>query len=137
MISNSAKVILICFLCLELSATVCSSVFAQAKPSDKVYSFHEVQKAAVIKDQDSVSSSLHRSLSCSSGGWVKFSYVLRRSGKVSDLNVEHSPQCDATPKSLTILRKLKFTPALKDGLKVSQSDSLTIEIKSETMIVPG
>jgi hypothetical protein len=136
MISNSAKVIFICVLCLEFSVTGWSSVFAQAKPSDKVYSFHEVEKGAVIKDRDSVSSSLHRSLSCSSGGWVKFSYILRRSGKVSDLNVEHSPQCDATSKSLTILRKLKFTPALKDGLKVSQSDSVTIEIKSETIVVP-
>ena len=136
MTSNSAKVIFVCVLCLVLAAIVCASTFAQTKPSDKVYSFSEVEKAAVIQDPDSVSPALHRSLSCSSGGWVKFSYVLRRSGKVSDLNVEHSPQCEATTKSLTLLRKLKFTPALKDGLKVSQSDSLTLEIKSDMIVVP-
>jgi hypothetical protein len=134
MTSNSAKLIFVCVLCLVLA--VCASAFAQMKTSDKVYSFNEVEKAAVIQDRDSVSPALHRSLSCSSGGWVKFSYVLRRSGKVSDLNVEHSPQCEATPKSLSIVRKLKFTPALKDGLKVSQSDSLTLEIKSDMMVVP-
>ena len=136
MMSDSTKLIRICVLCLGLGS-LSSSLFAQAEPSDKVYSAQEVQKAAVIRDQDSVSSALHRSLKCSSGGSIKFSYVLRRSGKVSDLKVEHSPQCEATPKSLTILQKLKFTPAVKDGLKVSQSDFLTIEIKSEMMIGPG
>ena len=136
MTSNSVKVFFVSVLCLVVASTVCVSAFAQTTASDKVYSFNEVEKAAVIQDRDSVSPALHRSLSCSSGGWVKFSYVLRRSGKVSDLNVEHSPQCEATPKSLTILLKLKFIPALKDGLKVSQSDSLTLEIKSDMIVVP-
>jgi hypothetical protein len=136
MTSNSAKVILFCVLCLVVAAIVCVSAFAQTKTSDKVYSFNEVEKPAVIQDRDSVIPALHGSLNCSSGGWVKFSYILRRSGKVSNLNVEHSPQCEATPKSLTILRKLKFTPALKEGLKVSQSDSLTLEIKSDMIVVP-
>jgi hypothetical protein len=106
----------------------------QATDSEKVYSHDEVDKEATIKNIERVFSSFKKALDCDGEGVVKASYVLRDSGKVTDIKIENTMPCKGTEKAPSVLRKMRFTPAMKNHLRVSQSDSLEIKVETRLTI---
>ena len=66
---------------------------------------------------------------------VAVTLLLHKSGKVTDVKVEASPNCNVSEKGRTILRGLRFSPALENGTKVSEY--LMIEIKRELVASPS
>ncbi len=86
---------------------------------DKIYSKDEVDTPAVIKKIK-----VHPKLlkGCRNGGTVKFTMVLRKGGQVTNITLENDNDCESfqAEKIITSLEKTKFTPAIKDGVSVSQ-----------------
>ncbi len=86
---------------------------------DKKYSKNEVDTPAITKKFK-----VHPKLlkECKNGGTVKFTMVLRKSGQVTNVTLENENGCGNVQEEKIIrsLEKLKFTPAVKDGVSVSQ-----------------
>lgn len=109
---------------------------AKTADKDKVYREDEVDKQAQLRNADKVFKSFNSEFKCpDSGGKVAVTILLHKSGKVTDVQFEVSPSCTVSEKGRTILRGLKFSPALKSGAKVSEY--LMIDIKRELIVSPG
>jgi len=118
--------------------TSCESDLIQANTDDKdkVYREDEVDKAAQLRNEDKLFKSFNSEFKCpDTGGKVAVTLLLHKSGTVTDVKVDVSPDCSVSEKGRTILRGLKFSPALKSGAKVSEY--LMIEIKRELVASPG
>lgn len=98
---------------------------------DKGYLAGEVDKEAEIRDEDKVFKGFQKEFRCEEGR-VKLTLLLHKSGKVTDVETDTTPNCNVSEKGRMILQRLKFTPAIKNGAKVSEY--VTIEIKRETLI---
>lgn len=97
---------------------------------DKVYSIKEVQTKAVIKNQKELDPGrLGFSEDCQSGARVYLTAVLRKSGKVTDIKVKKPAMCSLDAKAAKIVRSIKFTPAIKGGVAVSQSIDIQFDIR--------
>ncbi len=59
---------------------------------------------------------------CKNGGTIKFTMVLRKSGQVTNIALENDNGCESfqAEKIITSLEKTKFTPAIKNGVSVSE-----------------
>ncbi len=107
---------------------------ARQQAEDKIYAAEDaVDKKADIKNLAAVLDKFESSFKCDSGGTTIISFVLRKSGKVTDVKVENTAGCKAPEKALAALRKIKFKPAVKDGVPVSQ----LYEIETKSVLVPG
>lgn len=94
------------------------------KQTDVVYTQQEVDVKAVVLDRRSVDRSAGRSCK-DSDVKVVLRAVLHKSGKVTDVEVVESSSCESFQKAaIKIARKISFTPAKKDGVAVSQYQSL-------------
>jgi hypothetical protein len=103
---------------------------------DKVYQEDEVDKKAQLRNQDKFLKDFTREFKCDdNGGKLGFRLLLHKSGKVTDVKIDISPHCNFSEKGRTVLRRLKFSPAIKNGVKVSEY--LEIEIKRELVSSPG
>jgi TonB family C-terminal domain len=125
-------------LCTLLAGVVSDSHLRPVSASqveEKVFSADEVEKQAEMKNFDAASNKFNARFKCEREGTTVISFVLRKSGKVSDVKVENSAGCKASEKALAELRKIKFTPAMKDGVAVSQL--IELEIKAMLVPVPG
>lgn len=98
-----------------------------ANNDDKVYSVHEVDKKATLKNLKKVMPSFSPE-ECRNNATIKVRLVLRKSGQVTDIKVDEVNGCvDVEKKVIKQLSKLQFSSAAKDGLPVSQSLEMTIE----------
>ena len=102
---------------------------------DKVYLEDDVDKRAQLRNEEKFFKGFNAEFKCAdTGGKVAVTLLLHKSGKVTDVRIEASPNCNVSEKGRTILRGLKFSPTLKNGAKVSEY--LMIEVKRETVIEP-
>jgi nucleosome binding factor SPN SPT16 subunit len=109
---------------------------AKTADKDKVYREDEVDKQAQLSNADKLFKSFNSEFKCpDSGGKVAVTILLHKSGKVTDVKIDVSPNCSVTEKGRTILLRLKFTPATKSGAKVSEY--MIIDIKRELVSSPG
>ena len=101
------------------SSTTQADITKLSGNDDRVYSKDEVDTPAVTKKFK-----VHPKLlkECKNGGTVKFTMVLRKSGQVTNVTLENENGCEniQREKIITSLEKTKFTPAIKDGVPVSQ-----------------
>jgi TonB family protein len=94
----------------------------KSSDEERVYSPKEVDKRAVIKNPKEIDpGKLGPSSDCQNRAVVALKLVLRKTGKVSDVEVVKPAFCSLDDKALTSVAKIKFTPAIKDGVPVSQS----------------
>ena|SRR5437588_99578 len=95
-----------------------------AKPpeEEKVYSSKEVDTKAVIKNRDSIDpgTSMGYSRDCPDGVVLVLKVVLYKTGKVTNIQIVKPINCSFEEKAIKNVRKVKFTPAIKDGVAVSQ-----------------
>ena len=127
--------LIVVFLHVAIGSARAVSFEGHAKPlekMDKIYAPEDVDTEARLKNADEIFSQLNAALSCPDGGLIKFTMSLHRSGKVTEVKVERLEGCKTSKAPEKILRKLKFSPAMKDGLKVSQSE--TFEIRKEIKV---
>ncbi len=96
-----------------------ASIIKQNSTDEKIYSKDEVDIQAVIKKFK-----VHPKLlkECIIGGTVKLKIVLSKSGQVTDINFIEKNGCENVDEEKIVpsIRKLKFTPAMKGGVPVSQ-----------------
>jgi hypothetical protein len=100
---------------------------------DKIYQRAEVDRPAKLKNEEAVLKGVSKMLYCAGGGSVMFTVVLDKSGKVGKIKTEHTDKCEPTEKGLDLLRTLKFTPAQKANVKVSQYQNFKIEREVQTI----
>ncbi|HXG86256.1 MAG TPA: energy transducer TonB [Pyrinomonadaceae bacterium] len=96
-----------------------SAIPAPRADDERVYKQSEVdQKAKIFKRHHPRTDNM-----CSSDtGSVRVSIVLHKSGKVSDVKLLESSDCERfNENSLDSARRIKFNPAVKDGQPVSVS----------------
>jgi len=117
---NIILAILLFLFCVE-------SIFAQEQKTnsleiqsvdDKIYSKDEVDTQAIIKKFK-----IHPKLmkECIDGGSIKLKIVLHKNGQVTDVSVIEENGCGKIQeKFFSSIRKLKFIPAIKNGIPVSQ-----------------
>jgi hypothetical protein len=103
--------------------------------ADKVYTPEEVDKAADLKNIDAVLSEFESRMRCKREGITTISVVLCKTRIVTDVKVETTTGCRVPAKAIAALRKIRFTPALKDGRPVSQL--YEIDIKQELRAMPN
>ena len=86
---------------------------------DKIYSQDEVDTQAVIKKLKVHPKFLKE---CINGGTVKVKIVLHKSGQVTDVTFVEKNGCANIneEKIIAAIRKVKFSPAIKNGIPVSQ-----------------
>jgi hypothetical protein len=101
---------------------------------DKIYSSDAVDRPAKIRNFDQILPAFKKSLDCDGEGVVKTSYVLRKTGKVTDIKIENTMTCKGKEKAPNVLRRIRFTPAMKNNLRVSQSDSLEMKVEKRITI---
>jgi hypothetical protein len=103
----------------KTSASTQASISKPNSNDDKIYSKDEVDTPAVVKKFK-----VHPKLlkGCKNGGTIKFTMVLRKSGQVTNIALENDNSCESfqAEKIITSLEKTKFTPAIKNGVSVSQ-----------------
>ncbi|MCP9493684.1 MAG: energy transducer TonB [Pyrinomonadaceae bacterium MAG19_C2-C3] len=110
------------------SSSVSQDKIGKASDEDKVYSPKEVDTKAVIKNQKELDPErLGAAIDCRNGARGVVKAVLRKSGEVTDIKVKIPALCSLDEKAAKIVSFAKFTPAIKDGVAVSQY----IEIKYE------
>lgn len=92
---------------------------ADAGADDPIYSEHQVDVKAVFKLSDSDYPSAE---GCAERqGAVLLSAVLRKTGKVTDVEIRQKSKCEEfDQRAVKIIKKIKFTPAKKGGVPVSQ-----------------
>lgn len=117
--------------------TVSANSHAQGRSrEDRVYSPEELDKEADIKNLGEVLERFTSRLNCLAVGQINIKLILRKSGRVTDIKVETPTACKAAESSISILRKMKFAPAVKNGRPVSQSVEFTIH-NDLRMVPPG
>lgn len=95
-------------------------ISAQTNDSeDKIYSKDEVDTQAVIKKIKVHPKSLKE---CASGGTIRVKFVLHKSGQITDVIFLEKNNCASIneEKVAEAIRKTKFSPAMKNGIPVSQ-----------------
>jgi len=100
----------------------------EIKPDeDRIYSPSEVDTRAKIRH--GVDGTPESTRDCPNKGRATINAVLRKSGKITDVDLVKGMGCGYDQKAVEAARKLKFSPAMKDGHAVSQS--LRIEYQYE------
>lgn len=100
---------------------------AKVEDQDIIYSDSEVDvKAAILnlKDINPARSGGH-ARDCKGTVEVKLTMVLRKSGKVSDVKIVESARCSLDVNAIRSTRKIKFKPAEKGGVAVSQASEIS------------
>jgi hypothetical protein len=88
---------------------------------EKIYTVQEVDIEAELKNLDEAVQEFQAKFSCSDPDTeVILSIVLNKSGKVSDVKVEITSECTVPEKAIEELKKIKFTPAIKTNVPVSE-----------------
>ncbi len=97
---------------------------------DKVYTAKEVDKKAVITNRKELDPErLGSAIDCPSGARVVIKAILRRSGEVTDIKVKKPAFCSLDEKAAKIISFAKFTPAIKNGIAVSQYIEVIYEFR--------
>ena len=103
-----------------------AGVGRQAVTEDIVYKRSEVDKRAVIHNLSDVMPSF--SGECRHKGYVRAKFVLRRTGEVTDISFIKKEGCGKVEERVVAaLHGLRFTPAEKGGVPVSQDMVLDFE----------
>jgi TonB family protein len=118
--------------CHSLVLTACLSVASagEARPQepqpaageeDRVYRQSEVDEKAVL-DRKSWRANIPKGYRCGERqGTVRLRVVLHKSGEVADVAVSSKSNCEEFDRTaIKAARKVKFTPAKRDGVAVSQ-----------------
>jgi len=88
---------------------------------DKVYSPKDVDTKAVIKNTKELDpGKIGPSSDCSDGARIRLRVVLHKSGTVTAIKTIKSASCSLDEKAIKTVHKIKFTPAIKNGVAVSQ-----------------
>lgn len=90
----------------------------QKSDEDKVYSARQVDVKAKITSGADERPSPRRG--CPNYGRVTIKAVLHKSGKVTNVSIVKGLNCSYDKDAMEIVRRYKFTPAMKDGQPVSQ-----------------
>lgn len=99
---------------------------------EKVYTVQEVDIEAELKNLDEVLQEFQSRISCKDPDTeVTLSIVLNKSGKVSDVKVEVSTECPVPEKAIEELKKIKFTPAIKADVPVSELFQIQMRLVAE------
>lgn len=94
---------------------------ARVEAEDIIYTELEVDvKAEILNKKEINPIRLGVSPDCIHVAEVKLTVVLRKSGKVSDAKIVQSSRCSLDRKALQSVRKIRFKPAEKNGVAVSQ-----------------
>ncbi len=83
---------------------------------DKIYKPSEVDTKAVLKKKPEPSMT---SSDCPDSGTVRLGVILDKSGKVTNIKLIKGTSCGFDDSAIKAARKIKFTPALKNGVSVS------------------
>lgn len=94
---------------------------------DKVYTAKEVDvKAKVTNRMENLPAS---GSDCPVRGRVTLRAILHKSGKVTEVVLVKGLGCSYDQAAMDVVRKYKFTPAIKDGHPVSQYSDIEYEYK--------
>ncbi len=126
--SSFALFILLLLFGNSFAQNISSATSIQKNDDEKVYKQSEVdQKAKITKRQHPTTDRMCNNDS----GLVRVLVVLHKSGKVSDVKSLKSSECQRfNENALSSAEKIKFIPAVKDGLPVSVS--VMVEFKFRT-----
>jgi outer membrane biosynthesis protein TonB len=105
------------------------------KTAETVYKDTEVTQQADLKNIDAVLSDFSSRMHCEGEGVTTISAVLRKTGKVTDVKITTTMGCKVPAQAVAAIRKIKFTPAKKNGQPVSQLYEL--DIKQELQAIPN
>jgi TonB family protein len=87
----------------------------------KVYSQKEVDiKAKILNQKELDPEKWGPCVDCPDGATVVLRVVLHKSGKVTGVKIKRPAQCSLDAKAVKTVLLIKFTPAVKDGIAVSQ-----------------
>lgn len=88
---------------------------------DHVYTQREVDQKAIV-DRKSLRANIPSGLECQTQqGSAVLRVVMRKSGKVTDVALKEKSGCESfDEKAVQAVQKVKFSPAKKDGIAVSQ-----------------
>jgi TonB family protein len=90
----------------------------QGVEEDHIYTAREVDvKAKLTNKKENLPKA---GKDCPREGQVKLTIVLHKSGKVTGVTITKGMACSYDEASVEVARKIKFTPAVKDGQQVSQ-----------------
>jgi hypothetical protein len=108
--------------CAKSSIVIAQGNFNSNQTSGKIYSENEVsEKAVILKRPNPVyPQELMNSTTCRGRLAVKLKVVLLKSGEVGDVAVIKRQGCKTTESAINAVRLIKFNPALKIGIPVSQ-----------------
>ena len=102
------------------SSSVAESARQNAKQTDeKIYEPKEVDRRAKItrKFEPEYTEKARRNKTT---GWIVLRVVLKSSGEIGDIKVIRDLPDGLTEECIRVTRKMKFEPAMKDGIPVSQ-----------------
>lgn len=103
-----------------------------AEVEEKVYTVQDVDIEAELKNLDEVLQEFQSKFNCKDPDTeVTLSIVLNKSGKVSDVKVEISTECSVPEKAVEELKKIKFTPAIKADVPVSELFQIQMRLVAE------
>jgi len=94
---------------------------------DKVYNSREVDSKAKITSGRNERPAPRRG--CPDNGRVTIKAVLHKSGKVTNVTIMKGLNCSYDEDAMEIVRRYKFTPAMKDGQPVSQGILVEFEYR--------
>ncbi len=115
-------VLLTGLLCITALIQAAGSRHGQKEP-EKIYTSREVDTKAVLKKQREHPTGNCGQLGteCSRQGTVKLQIVLHKTRKVTEVKVIEDDKCsDFVERACKIAKKIEFTPAIKEGVEVSQ-----------------
>ena len=103
-------------------ATTSFSTHQSPSPSDedKVYSSKEVTVKAIIKSRPEARYTPTTIDECPEKGSALIRMILHKSGKVKDVKLSRGMSCKFDSLAAMAARRIKFVPAQKDGVRVSQ-----------------
>ncbi len=99
-------------------------IFCQTRNDDPIYSKDEVDVKAKITDL--VRPGL--SLDCKRVVEVELTMILRKSGDVTDIKIVKSAKCGFDKKAIKSVQNMKFNPAQKNGVAVSQLTHISFRL---------
>ena len=105
-----------------------------ANNAKEIYDYNEVDKPAHFKNADKVLSDVQSALKCEGEGVINLSFVFHKSGKVTDVKIEHTMLCVGEKQGVNTLRKAKFTHAIKNGARVSQYGAFEVKVELRGVI---
>jgi protein TonB len=94
---------------------------------DEVYNSREVDVKAKITSGRNERPDHRRG--CPDNGRVTIRAVLHKSGKVTNVSIVKGLNCSYDKDAMEIVRRYKFTPAMKDGQPVSQAILVEFEYR--------